>query len=579
MRRRLQAGVAAAAAAVFAALTSIATAPVVAQQGAAAATPTMNDSAFAETDLRGWLTYIASDELQGRQAYTEGIGLAGAYIARNLEQWGVAPAGDNGSYFQTVRVLGMRTRSNSSVTVTVKGERRTFKDGEGVSFPRNQGGKQTVSARAEFVGHGISYAPLGHNDYARAGAAGKVVLYIGSKGPMGFSAIHSRLLNARGRNAIDGFGAVAAIGPGASTTPLAPPPANQPANNRRVDFQTAQRVDTPVAPQITATDEFFKFVLSGSGQDYGELKSKAERQDSLPAIPLGDVTITIDIDAEYEVVQTRFTRNVVGMVRGADPALADQYVMLGAHYDHIGYLQFAPAAAPGAPDPLIASCAGQSRPTPRAGDNINNGADDDGSGTVGLMAIARAFAKGPRPRRSVLLVWHTAEEGGLNGSRYMADHPVVPLDRVSAQLNIDMIGRNRCDDDAESNTVHLVGSDRISTDLHNTNEEANASLPRPLTLNYELNDSADLESLYTRSDHYSYASRGVPVIFFTTGLHRDYHYVTDEVDKIRFDKVSRVAQLVYATGWRLANADRAPVRDRLGPRLGKGQTGRLQGTR
>ena len=161
------------------------------------------------------------------------------------------------------------------------------------------------------------------------------------------------------------------------------------------------------------------------------------------------------------------------------------------------------------------------------------------------MAIARAFAKGPRPRRSVLFVWHTAEEGGLNGSRYMADHPVVPLDRVSAQLNIDMIGRNRCDDEAESNTVHLVGSDRISTDLHNTNEDANASLPRPLTLNYELNDGADLESLYTRSDHYSYAAKGVPVIFFTTGLHRDYHYVTDEVDKIRLrqDQPRRAAGL------------------------------------
>ncbi len=531
----------------------------------------MNASAFAEADLRGWLTYVASDELQGRQAYTEGIGLAGAYIARNLEQWGIAPAGDNGAYFQTVRVLGMRARSNSSVTVTVKGQTRTFKDGEGVTFPLNQGGKQTVSGRAEFVGHGIAYAPLGHNDYARANAAGKVVLYTGTKGPSGFTDTHNRLLNARGRNAIEGFGAVAAIGPAsAASASRTPQPGNQ-----RVDFQTAQRVDTPVAPQITASDEFFNFVLSGSGQSYGDLKSSAERQQAVPAVSLGDVTITINVDAEYEVIQTRFTRNVVAMVRGADAALADQYVLLGAHYDHIGYQQFAPTAAPGAPDSLIASCAGQSRPTPRTGDNINNGADDDGSGTVGLMAIARAFAKGPRPRRSVIFIWHTAEEGGLNGSRYMADHPVVPLDRVSAQLNMDMIGRNRCDDPAESNTVHIVGADRISTDLHNTNEDANASLPRPLTLNYELNDGADLESLYTRSDHYSYAAKGVPVIFFTTGLHRDYHYVTDEVDKIVFDKISRIAQLAYTTAWRLANNDKAPARDRRGPRVGKGQSGRL----
>jgi Zn-dependent M28 family amino/carboxypeptidase len=175
----------------------------------------------------------------------------------------------------------------------------------------------------------------------------------------------------------------------------------------------------------------------------------------------------------------------------------------------------------------------------------------------------------------VLLVWHTSEEGGLNGSRYMADHPIVPLEHVSAQLNVDMVGRNRCDDAKEANTVHVVGADRISTDLHNLNEDANAALPSPLTLNYELNDPADLESIYTRSDHYSYAAKGVPIIFFTTGLHRDYHYVTDEVDKIEFPKMARIAALVYGTAARVANLDHQPRRDNLGPRVGKGQTGRI----
>ena len=120
-----------------------------------------------------------------------------------------------------------------------------------------------------------------------------------------------------------------------------------------------------------------------------------------------------------------------------------------------------------------------------------------------------------------------------------------------------------------------MGSDRISTDLHNVNEDANASLARPLTFNYELNDAADLESLYTRSDHYSYAAKGVPIIFFTTGLHRDYHYVTDEVDKILFDKVARIAELVYTTASRLANNDKTPARDRRGPRVARVRTGRL----
>jgi Zn-dependent M28 family amino/carboxypeptidase len=189
------------------------------------------------------------------------------------------------------------------------------------------------------------------------------------------------------------------------------------------------------------------------------------------------------------------------------------------------------------------------------------------------MALAKAFSRSQRMRRSVMFVWHTSEEGGLNGSRYMADHPIVPLEKVAAQLNIDMVGRNRCDDAKEANTVHVVGADRISTELHNVNEEANAALPSPLTLDYELNDPADLESIYTRSDHYSYASKGVPIIFFTTGIHRDYHYVTDEVDKIEFAKMAKIAALVYGTAARVANLDHQPRRDNLGPRVGKGQTG------
>ena len=246
-------------------------------------------------------------------------------------------------------------------------------------------------------------------------------------------------------------------------------------------------------------------------------------------------------------------------------------MLIGAHYDHIGYEQFAVNQRANA----IASCTGQTRPTPRPGDIINNGADDDGSGTVMLMALAKAFSRGPRLKRSILLVWHTAEEAGLSGSRYMADHTVVPLDKVSAHLNVDMVGRNRCDDPKEADTVYVVGSDRISTELHNLNEDANAALPAPLRLDYELNDPADLESIYTRSDHYSYAIKGVPIIFFTTGIHRDYHYVTDEVDKIVFPKMARITALVYGTAARVANLDHLPVRDNLGPRVGKERRGRL----
>src|SRR5207302_6596863 len=197
------------------------------------------------------------------------------------------------------------------------------------------------------------------------------------------------------------------------------------------------------------------------------------------------------------------------------------------------------------------------------------GADDDGSGTVALMAIARAFAEGPRPKRSLLFVWHAGEERGLLGSRYFADYPTVPLEKIVTQLNIDMIGRNRDDKTSESNTVYLVGSDRISSELHDLNRAANGDLPKPLKLDYEMNDPSDLEQVYYRSDHYSYAAKGIPIIFFTTGLHADYHANTDEVSKIEFDKLARITQLVYETGVRVANLDHAPVRDNKGPRAGR----------
>jgi Peptidase family M28 len=548
-------------------------------------------------ELREWLSYIASDQLQGRQVYTEGLGLAAAYIADHLKEWGVKPGGDDGSYFQTVKVLGVNTKSNSSVTVSGNGTSRTFKDGEGVTFARNQGGKQTVTGSGAFVGYGLNVPDLKQDDYKGRDVSGKVVVYVG-RGPQN---LPFRTLTGRARNAIELHHAVAAIGPmvtfGRGGTPPASnaqAPATPPSTDAAAqpgrgqagagqfgggrggqtigDFQTVQRLDTKTPPQITASDEFFEFLFNAAGQKYADLKAAADRQDALPAASLDGVTITINIDASYEVVQTRLTRNVVGVVEGSDPALKDTYVLFGAHYDHIGYQQFGTAGRGGV---NAGGCTGQTRDTPRPGDIINNGADDDGSGTVSVMAIAKAFAQGPKPKRSVMFVWHAGEEAGLLGSRYMADYPEVPLEKVAAQLNIDMVGRNRCDQASESNTVYLVGSDRISTELHNLNEDANASLPTPLKLDYEYNDPADPESIYTRSDHYSYAAKGIPIIFFTTGLHRDYHYLTDEVSKIEFPKMSHIAQLVYQTGWKVANLDHFPVRDNKGPRKGKGASGKI----
>ncbi len=535
-----------------------------------ASAQTRPPGAIEPSELRDWLGFIASDELQGRQVFTEGLGLAAEYIAEHLAQWHVKPMGDAGTYFQTVKVLGVRTTSHASVTLEVNGQRRTFKDGEGVTFPRKMGGTQTIrSHEVQFVGYGVQLPSAHLDDYADVQTAGKIVVFLGQG--LDVPDLSYRLLNARSRNAL-AKGAAATIGPVSNVRPRPKSASGAAADNG--DFTTTERYDTPTPPVLTASDDFYECLFSGSGVKYAELKDKAARREPLPRVSLANVTLTLNVDADYAVVRTRFTRNVVGSIAGTDAALRDTYVAFGAHYDHIGYVEG--ADGPGRGVGLFStSCPGQARDTPRPDDVINNGADDDGSGTVALMALAKAFALGPKPKSSLLFVWHSGEEAGLYGSRYYADHPIVPLTRIAAQLNIDMIGRNRCDDPAQENTVYLVGSDRISSELHNLNEDANGALARPLSLNYELNDPADPESIYTRSDHYSYASKGIPIIFYTTGLHRDYHFVTDEVSKIDFAKLARVTELVYATGTRVANLGHLPARDNKGPRKGRGAGGRV----
>ena len=563
------------------------------------AAPSPGVAGVSTQDLKEWLTYLASDELEGRAVYTAGFGLAGAYIEDHLRSWGARPAGDPESFLQTVRVLGVKSTSHSSLTVTVGGESRTFKDGDGITFPKNAGGKRSLTVEdVEFAGYGLDAPAANHTDFRGRDVRGKAVVWLGGRGPKGLDASFRRLLAARGRYATDQLGAVASIGePGAgfagraggagpagpggvgrSEQPAAGAAAGQggPVQGGgrgtpipAADFTTVQRLDSPIPPSVTGTDALFEFLFHLAPVKYDELKRRAAAQEDLPSFRLEGVKLSFQIDTDYEIVRTQLTHNIVAVVEGSDPQLKNTYVAFGAHYDHVGYAE---GEVVRAGDGLRRSGA-VGRVTPgHEDDRIWNGADDDGSGTVALMALAKAFAQGPRPKRSLLFIWHAGEERGLLGSRYYADHPTLPLDRVVAQLNIDMVGRNRDDKPSEANTVYLVGSDRISTELHMLSEAANADFAKPLTLDYEFNDPTDPEQLYTRSDHYSYAAKGIPIIFYTTGLHPDYHANTDEVSKIEFDKLARIAQLVYETGTRVANLDHVPVRDNKGPRAGKATT-------
>jgi hypothetical protein len=553
---------------------------------------------FIKTDeLREWLTYLSSDELEGRSTFSEGLGLAAAYIAARLKAWGVRPGGDGGSYFQRVRVLGVKSNNHSTITVSTRGQTRTFKNGDGVMFARNVGAKRTFSSdQIEFVGYGLNAALVGHNDYAGKSEKGKIAVWLGPEGPREVDREYRSSLSGRARYAIEQEGAIASIGPvlgnrrtetrppneGPARATESPDPAETSSSSRRggsggppierPDFTTAQRLDAPMPPAISAQEDFFKFLFQNQDVSYDDLKEKISRREPLSGFSFKNTTITINLDADYKIVRTQFTRNVVGIVEGTDPKLKDTYVAFGAHYDHVGYSE----------GELVETSGGQRRAEPRGrvnedaqDDRIWNGADDDGSGTVTILAAAKAFALGPKPRRSLLFVWHSGEERGLWGSRFFADHPTVPIDRIVAHINMDMVGRNRDNKGEEANTIYLVGSDRISTEFHNTTLSANESLDKPLKLDFELNDPADLQQIYYRSDHYSYAAKGIPIVFLTTGLHSDYHTNTDSAEKINYEKMARIGQFSYEIGARVANLDHAPQRDNQGARVVKGSGGKL----
>jgi hypothetical protein len=519
-----------------------------------------------EADVRAWLTYLSSDLLQGRQVFTEGYGLAASYVAGELKDLGVKPLGDEGTYLQAVTRRGYHVTRHSSVTVEVAGVTRTFRHDDHVRFAALVGRRQSLHfSRVEFAGNDAASAapaPPVDTNAATPEGAGTLVLYSPLALPRAIAAIGVRGAGGTGDAVRQARGGAAAIGY-VSAWP-APDAAGAPdrgsrggrGNRPSVDITTVGRVDDPLPPLLSADDAFFEFLFSGGPSSWPDVEKRIRAGEPVPSIDLANVRVTIDADDTYDVVTTERTENVVGLIEGSDPRLKSTYVLFGAHLDHMGYVRGAGQANGRVNVPVTE-------------DPIWNGADDDGSGSTALLAMAKAFMTGPRPKRSIVFVWHAGEEAGLLGSQYMAAFPVVPIEAIQVELNIDMIGRNRDNDPAQGNTVYVIGADRISTDLHNLLVETNEALPHPLTLDYEYNDPADPNSFYTRSDHYSYASQGIPIAFFFTGEHPDYHANTDSVEKILFPKLVRIAQFIYEAGFSIADSERPLERDNLGPRSGR----------
>ena len=295
--------------------------------------------------------------------------------------------------------------------------------------------------------------------------------------------------------------------------------------------------------------------------------------------------------------KVRWARNVVAILRGSDERMRGRYIAIGAHndhdpveepVDHDSVRAFNMVARPGgaeSPDVeptheewarinTIRDSLRRIRP-PRL-DSIMNGADDDGSGSMAVLEIAEALVKSDvRPKRSILFVWHTAEELGLIGSAYFTDHPTVPRASIVAQLNIDMIGRGGATDVVRTENdrpvygsptyVQLIGSRRLSTELGNIVEEVNRTQETPLTLDYARDANGEPHQYYCRSDHYMYARYGIPITFFFDGGHADYHQVTDEPQYIEYAHYARIVRLVHDIATKLANLDHDIVVDKPKP--------------
>jgi Peptidase family M28 len=479
------------------------------------------------TELRMHLQFLASDELGGRYTLAPNFAIAARYLATRLESYGFRGAGDQGGFLQTFEVVAVKPDApNCALTLTIGDKTSNHPFGDFVLSGAT--GTGSAAGSVVFVGAGISSRSQKHDDYAGLDVKDKVVL-IAPGTPPGIDS--SKLGPAeQGEAAARGHGAVGVL-------QIPPQRIADFMRNKGFAERAAGRESVQLAresegklPSITLGPDLADKILALAGLDLKAVYNAAGKK------PLTPQALGASVRIDVVVQQARSTtQNVAGILEGTDPQLKNEYVIFSAHYDH-----------------LKTGTDGRIFP----------GADDDGSGTTAVLAIARAMSLN-RPKRSVLVMFHAGEELGLLGSEYNTDYaPAVPLDKMVVDLNIDMIGRSKPSGDENSldehltgpNSVYLVGSNRISKELHELSEETNAQFQQ-MKLDYYYNDPNNPERIYYRSDHWNYAKHGVPIIFYFDGTHVDYHRPTDTVDKIDFTKLTQVTRLVFETGWRIANLD------------------------
>ncbi|MFD0750934.1 M28 family peptidase [Mucilaginibacter calamicampi] len=508
----------------FAGLTTVACA----QQNAAA----VKYSKIVSAELaRKHLTIIASDEFEGRETGKPGAAKAAKYIADEFKALGLkAPV--NGSYFLDVEIVEPSFTVNA---LTINGKAYTI--GTDFSATGSTGTKTVAATDIVFIGYGIGADT--YDDLKNTDIAGKVVLYINTGEPVSNGIFKVTGTDKTSNWSTDRSRRIQFIQSKKPAVILAVNPAGA-AVRRAAGARMTLKSNVITAPVYTITPAIANDLLKPAGKTIAQLKQEIDANGTPQT-----QTIKADFATTFAGVETPVKAvDVVGVLPGRDPKLKNEYLVVSAHYDHIGML-----------------------PEGTKGDRINNGADDDGSGTTAMLEIARAFSQakkaGKGPRRSILFLGNVGEEKGLLGSEYYSEHPVVPMANTIADLNIDMIGRvgeEYIGKPDSANTVYVIGSSMLSSDLHKAGEKANNTYTK-LNLDYKYDDPNDPNRFYYRSDHYNFAKHNVPIIFYFNGVHKDYHGLGDDVSKINFPLLAKRAQLVYFTAWELSNADKRPVVD------------------
>ncbi|SHF93873.1 Zn-dependent amino-or carboxypeptidase, M28 family [Fodinibius roseus] len=506
--------------------------------------------------LRQHLTVFASDSMEGRETAMPGQKKAARYLANQYREMNMQPAGESRSYFQKFKLTATQ-RDSIVFKIFAMNEDQKQPASRSVSsrnatgdFIRAFGGTDSLSGQIVFAGFGVNDPSRGLHHLKGMDLQGKwVMVFQDIPHIIDGDTLVDPSIGARARfSSIFSQGAEGML----LISDMAGEEFRSSAAQKQSDFGKPTNMRLAYRDDSVPSQEFsngYNVVSPTMATRLLRLENPASLTGLREKI-IQNITDFTPRPLDYGLSQIPYerevsleTKNVLAYLEGADPQLKDEVVVVTSHYDHVGI---------GQPD--------------STGDRIYNGADDDGSGTVAMLNMAHAFREAARngvsPRRSILFLNVTGEEKGLLGSRYYSDHPVFPIEKTVANLNMDMIGR--IDEEHQQkgveNYAYIIGSELISSELDSLIKAANRRSGQ-ITLNKKYNDLKDPNQFYRRSDHWNFGRLGVPFAFFFTGVHEDYHRPSDEVHKIRFEKMAGIVRTIYASAVMIANADEAPSVD------------------